>query len=354
MGLDISFFKGKKVFITGNTGFKGSWLTAFLLEIGAEIFGYSLEDNTKPCMYDILDIKNNIAQTFGDIRNYDLLRKSLIESRPDIIIHLAAQPLVRDSYVNPRYTYETNILGTVNVLDIAKVLESVKSLLIITSDKCYSNLETNYSYKEDDPLGGHDPYSSSKACADLISTSYYKSFFANNGVGLAIARSGNIIGGGDWSKDRVVPDAIRAYSSDNILEIRNPNAIRPWQYILDPLYGYLLLITHLSKDQKTFSGPWNFGPSTLSNDSVRYVCDRMTKLWGNNSKWIINNPNETIHEANLLMLNSDKASERIEWRPKYNTDEAIDRTINWYQKYYRDLDMIKLTYNEINNYMSAK
>jgi len=354
MGLDILSFKGKKVFITGNTGFKGSWLTSLLLEIGAKIYGYSLKPNTKPCMYDVLDIKNNITQTFGDVRNHNLLSKSINDFKPDIIIHLAAQPLVRDSYIDPKYTYETNVLGTVNVLDVAKELDSVQSILVITSDKCYMNLEIDYAYEENDSLGGHDPYSNSKACADLIATSYYKSFFANIGVGLAIARAGNIIGGGDWSKDRIVPDAVRAFSSANILEIRNPNAIRPWQYVLDPLYGYLQLIDCLTKDQNAFSGPWNFGPSIDTNDSVRYVCDRITKLWGNNSRWIIKDTEDTSHEANLLMLNSNKASEKINWRSRYDTNQAIDLTIDWYLKYYTNLDMVKFTYNEISNYISGK
>ena len=350
MELELSFFRNKKVFLTGNTGFKGSWITLILNELGALVYGYSLKTETNPNMYEILNLENTINQTFDDIRNYDALKNSLKKCNPDIIIHFAAQPLVRDSYENPKYTYETNVMGTVNLLDIAKELDSLKSVLVITSDKSYRNNETDYAYIENDSLGGHDPYSNSKACADLIASSYYNSFFSHIGVGLAIARAGNIIGGGDWSKDRIIPDAVRAFSLGKTLEIRNPDSVRPWQYILDPLFGYLSLIKNLSLDQNLFSGPWNFGPSIKSNESVKYVCDKIINKWGNNSQWVVKNSQRKLHEANLLMLNSGKASEKIKWSPKYDTNKAINKTIDWYKRYYREMDMLELTIKEIEHY----
>ena len=350
MELELSFFRNKKVFLTGNTGFKGSWITLILNELGASVFGYSLKAETNPNMFEILSLESTIDQTFDDIRNYDALADSLKNCDPDIIIHFAAQPLVRESYDNPRYTYETNVMGTVNLLDIAKELNSLKSVLVITSDKCYKNNEIDYAYMENDALGGHDPYSNSKSCADLIASSYYDSFFSQRGVGLGIARAGNIIGGGDWSKDRIIPDAVRAFSSENVLEIRSPDAVRPWQYILDPLFGYLSLIKNLSLDQNLFSGPWNFGPAMNSNESVRYICNKIVNKWGNKSKWVVKKSQKKMHEANLLMLNSEKAIEKIKWSPKYDTSKAIKKTIDWYKKYYKEMDMLEFTKKEIKHY----
>ena len=242
MEINKSFWKNKKVFITGHTGFKGSWLSIWLLEMGAEIYGYSLSTRTNPNLYDILELNKKMTSFSGDIRDYKKLKKVISRISPDILIHMAAQPLVRDSYNDPVYTYETNVLGTVNVLDVARHVNSIASILVVTSDKCYENIEKNYSYKESDNLGGYDPYSSSKGCAELVASAYYKSFFHQKAIGLATVRAGNVIGGGDWSKDRIIPDAIRAFSNDNDLIIRNPKAIRPWQFVLDPLFGYLLLI----------------------------------------------------------------------------------------------------------------
>ncbi len=351
MGLNVSFWNNKKVFLTGNTGFKGSWITELLINLGAKVYGFSLQENTEPCLYEILDLNSEIKQTFSDIRDYNALDSSMNKFKPDILIHMAAQPLVRPSYHDPRYTYETNVMGTVNVLEVAKNINSIKSILVVTSDKCYKNLEVEYSYKETDFLGGHDPYSNSKACSDLIATSYYQSFFSIKEVGLGIARAGNVIGGGDWSKNRIIPDLVRAYSKNKPLIIRYPNAMRPWQYVLDPIYGYLLLVEKIWEDQASFSGPWNFGPATDKNKSVEYVCNRITKLWGKNSNWISEESKDQMHEATLLMLDSEKAKKNILWKPKFDINRAIDQTIKWYLAYYDGQDMKNITKMEIDNYL---
>ena len=267
---------------------------------------------------------------------------------------MAAQPLVRDSYVDPVYTYETNILGTVSILEIARKHNSIKTILVVTSDKSYHNIEKKYRYKELDALGGHDPYSSSKACADIVASAYYKSFFSKDGVGLAIARAGNVIGGGDWSKDRIIPDAMRAFSEKKDLTIRNPNSVRPWQFILDPLYGYLCLIERLFIQPEIFSGPWNFGPKKGTNETVSYICNKIVSLWKDDAKWITKGDTD-FHEASLLLLNSEKAKQRLNWDSRYNLDYTLKKTIEWYIKFYSEKNnMLEFTTNQINEYQENK
>ena len=351
MELDKKFWKNKKVFLSGHTGFKGSWLTQWLHNLNANVYGYSLEPSTSPSLFNSLELKNKIYSQIGDIRNYDLLKKSIDEFKPEILIHMAAQPLVRDSYLNPVFTYETNIMGTVNILDIAKNTNFINSILVVTSDKCYHNLEKNYYYKESDSLGGYDPYSSSKGCADIVSSAYYNSYFFKQEVGLSIARAGNVIGGGDWSKDRIIPDAIRAFSKNSKLIVRNPQSIRPWQFVLDPLFGYLKLIEKLSQSPLDYSGPWNFGPKKEDSDSVKHICDRIVSLWGHDAKWV-SEDSENPHEANLLQLDSKKANESLDWFSRYNLKTTLEKTINWYTNYYsEDMDLIKYTTNQIDDFL---
>tara|TARA_Y100000741_G_scaffold364082_1_gene354006 strand:+ start:4865 stop:5941 length:1077 start_codon:yes stop_codon:yes gene_type:complete len=350
MELNKEFWHDKKVFITGHTGFKGSWLSLWLHQLGAKVYGYSLEPPARPNLYEALTLDANIEGVIGDIRTYDFLNQSISDVNPEILIHMAAQPLVRDSYLDPRYTYETNIMGTVNTLDIAKKNKTIKSVLVITSDKCYHNAEKNYHYKESDSLGGHDPYSSSKGCADIVASAFYNSFFLKNNVGVAIARAGNVIGGGDWSKDRIIPDAIRSFSKNEKLEIRNPDSVRPWQFVLDPLYGYLLLIEKLSINPKSYSGPWNFGPKEETAQSVELICNKITALWKNGASWTLKGNNE-LHEANLLLLNSDKANEQLRWQSKYDLNTTLEKTIKWYINFYSEEKNVKdFTINQINEY----
>jgi len=354
MGLNQNYWRGKKIFLTGHTGFKGSWLSLWLHELGANVFGYSLDPITQPSLYNVLDLDNKVNSIIGDIRDYNYLNEQISLVNPEILVHMAAQPLVRDSYLDPLYTYQTNIMGTTNILDIARKNNSIKSILVITSDKCYHNIEKNYHYKESDALGGYDPYSSSKGCADIVASAYYNSYFSKDKVGLSIARAGNVIGGGDWSKDRIIPDAVRAFSENNDLVIRNPNAVRPWQFILDPLFGYLLLIEKLSFDPDKYSGPWNFGPKEGTDQSVRFICDKIVSLWSNKANWTSKGDKE-FHEANLLLLNSDKAKKHLGWKSRCDLDITLEKTIQWYLNFYsKEKDIFEFTISQINDYVSDK
>jgi len=277
--MDLNFWKNKKVFITGSSGFKGSWLTFWLIKLGADVCGYSLSKNENNLLFNKLKIEKNSEQIFADIRDFENLKKSINKFKPEIIIHMAAQSLVRESFEKPIYTFETNIIGTANLLEISKQLNNIKSILVITSDKCYENVEKNISYKETDKMGGHDPYSASKGCTEIISASYYRSFFKDrNDVSLATARAGNVIGGGDWAIDRLIPDFVRAIKNKSPLEIRYPNSLRPWQYVLEPLRGYLMLIEKQHENKSKFSEAWNFGPYEENTISVKKLIDNLNLL----------------------------------------------------------------------------
>ena len=354
MGLNQKFWKDKKVLITGHTGFKGAWLTLWLNQLGANVYGYSLEPVSSPNLFNILKLENKIDSYIGDIRNYAYFKEKISQIKPEILIHMAAQPLVRESYLNPINTYETNIMGTVNVLDICRNISSIKSILIITSDKCYDNIESTHSYIETDSLGGYDPYSSSKGCADIITSAYYKSFYSTTGVGVAIARAGNVIGGGDWSKDRILPDAMKAFSSNKNLVIRNPQSIRPWQFVLDPLYGYLLLIENIFKSAKKYSEPWNFGPKEETAKSVEYICNKLVSFWEKNASWSSQSDNK-LHEANLLLLNSNKSKKNLKWESKYDLNHTLKQTVVWYNNYYsKKVNIQEFSLKQINDYLKFK
>ena len=344
-------YKDKKVLLTGHTGFKGSWLSLWLTKLGAKVCGYSLEPNTTPSMFDSLNIEDNIYQShFGDILDIEKLRKIIIDFQPDIIFHLAAQPLVRLSYSEPLLTYKTNVIGTLNVLEVAKHCNSVKAFVNVTTDKCYENKEINKGYKEDAPMGGYDMYSSSKGCVEIMSSSFRRSFLQDeNSMAMATARAGNVIGGGDWAKDRLIPDCIRSINQNIDIEIRNPIAVRPWQHVLEPLSGYLLLGQKLLEEGHKYAEGFNFGPNEESVLTVaevaKNVCEKYQK--GN----VVVGEKSPLHEANLLMLNIEKAKEVLGWEPTYTADIAIKETVDWYKHFYsEDCDMYEFTMIQIKKY----
>lgn len=348
----FSCYKNLKILITGHTGFKGSWLTLWLNNLGANVIGYSLPPNTEPSMFNALNLSEKCTNIFGDIRDSMHLNEIFEKYKPDIVFHLAAQPLVRASYFEPVLTYETNVIGTLNVLEAARKCSSVRAFVNITTDKCYENMEKNYAYKEDDKLGGYDMYSSSKACSEILTSSYRNSFLKEGGFLLASARAGNVIGGGDWAVDRLIPDCIRAINSDKAIEIRNPSAVRPWQHVLEPISGYLnlgeKLLTADKNSAEKFTQGFNFGPEKNSVLTVGEVADKVIKYYG---KGVINlNKSDNLHEANLLMLDINKAKEVLSWQPINNIEEAIFQTVEWYKNFYAGENMLDFTLNQINEY----
>lgn len=346
----LNIYKNKKVLITGHTGFKGAWLSLWLTLMGAEVFGYSLEPNTNPSLYNVLALKNKINDIFADVRDMAKLSKVFDDFKPEIVFHLAAQPLVRLSYLEPLMTYETNVIGTLNVLECARKTESVLAFVNVTSDKCYENIEANYAYKEDDKLGGYDMYSSSKACSEILTSSYRKSFLVEkNGFALASARAGNVIGGGDWALDRLIPDCVRAIAGGNKIEIRNPNAIRPWQHVLEPLYGYLVLGANLLNFGNKYAESFNFGPNSNGVMTVGQIVQKIVDNWGAGD--VVVNKNIDFHEAKLLQLDVRKADLVLNWKPKYNVDEAVFKTVEWYKNFYDNSnDMFDFTLSQIKEY----
>lgn len=341
-------YKDKRVFITGHTGFKGSWLSLWLNLLGANVKGYALPPATKPAMYTVLSVKDIADSQIGDILDKAALNKAIFDFQPDIIFHLAAQPLVRLSYTEPFKTYETNVIGTLNVLEAARKCDSVKAFVNITTDKCYENIESDYAYKEDDKMGGYDMYSSSKACSEILSASYRNSFLKNCGYLLATARAGNVIGGGDWSQDRLIPDCIQAIQNGKEIVIRNPNSIRPWQHVLEPLSGYLTLGEKLLEGKKEFACGFNFGPEMDSILTVENIVQKIINSYGKGK--IVIQPDTKWHEAKLLMLDINKAKNALKWIPRYTADTAVARTVAWYKAYYNNQDIIQFTIKQIKEY----
>ncbi len=348
-------FKNKKVMITGHTGFKGAWLTLWLNHLGAEVTGYSLKSPTEPALFEILNLADQIEHIEADVRDYDRLQKVIAEHEPEFIFHMAAQSLVRPSYKDPLTTYSTNVMGTVNLLEAVKSVESVKVVINVTSDKCYENRESAHSYRENDAMGGYDPYSSSKGCSELITSAFRNSYFnadqfgKSHHVSLATVRAGNVIGGGDWASDRLIPDCIRALNDDKKIVLRYPNAVRPWQYVLEPLSGYLLLASYMYQNGKDFSQAWNFGPDDDDLIPVEEVAKEMLRHWGEGEIDI--EPDRQYHEAELLKLDISKARSILNWRPVYNCKEAVKRTALWYRQYYRMNDTMAYSIQEIEEYM---
>ena len=346
--MNESFWKNKKILITGHTGFKGSWLTVWLKKLGADITGFSKSVPTNPSLFETANIEKDIKSVVGDIQNYELLKETISKCEPEIIFHMAAQSLVIKSYSNPIETFSTNVMGTVNLLYAVKETKKAKIVINITSDKCYENNESLEGYSEEDPMGGHDPYSSSKGCAELITKSFRKSFFSSdheNNIGLASVRAGNVIGGGDWAENRLIPDIIRAIKNKENVKIRNPNALRPWQHVLDPLNGYISLAEKLWDDQKKHSEGWNFGPEKNEVKPVSWIIEEFNELWKNKINWVVGN-NE-LHEANNLILNCQKAKSRLGWNSKINTETALKMTIEWYTKYFDGKNMREVTEEQI-------
>ena len=344
------FYKNKKVFITGHTGFKGGWLTSCLLNFGAKVTGFSKKDE-KISSYKKICYHQKVNNIYSDILIYKLLKKKITKFKPDIIIHLAAQSLVSESYKDPYKTIETNVMGTLNIINISRSVKSLKSLVIITSDKCYLNKEFKKGYKEGDTLGGDDPYSASKASAELIFNAYAKSFLNyQRKYGFASARAGNVIGGGDWSKDRIIPDSIKSIINKKKLIIRNPNSTRPWQHVLEPVSGYLLLAKKLYEDKKKFSGSWNFGPSTRETMKVKNVVKLMFNYLNINKNFLTKKGN--FKEANLLKLNSNKAILFLRWKNRWNMKKSIQETAKWYKDYLTNKDVKKTSITQIKEYFN--
>lgn len=351
----LTKFKNKKVIITGHTGFKGSWLSTWLTYLGASVVGVSNEIVTTPSNFKINKIRNKINHNFMDIRDVNKLTKLIIKNKPDYIFHLAAQSLVKKSYINSKFTFETNAFGTLNLLEALRAYNPKKkcSVVLVTSDKSYRNLELKRGYRENDILGGYDPYSASKACAELIIQCYLKSFLNNNKyLKISVARAGNVIGGGDWSKDRIIPDIIRSISSKKKLVIRNPSSTRPWQHVLDPLMGYIILGMKTFRNND-YSGAWNFGPSNDKVFTVKDVVNQISKnLKINKNKFLLkNNKTANFKEARLLKLNCDKANEYLNWKPKLTSTESINLTSDWYKSYFYKKDMFTETQNQIKSYL---
>ena len=351
-------WKGTRVFLTGHTGFKGGWLALWLARLGAEVRGYSLDPATTPNLFTSARIAEVLDDVRGDIRDRDALNRAMHEFAPDVVFHLAAQPLVRMSYADPLSTYETNVMGVANVLESVRTTSSVRAAVVVTTDKCYENREWHWGYRETDPLGGHDPYSSSKACAEIVSAAYRTSFFQQqssnrHGVLLATARAGNVIGGGDWSSDRLIPDLVRGFRSGEPVLIRRPKSIRPWQHVLEPLSGYLALAERLLAGESHFASSWNFGPWDDDAWPVDKIASAMAERWGDNASWTIDNA-PTVHEAGYLKLDSSKARAELAWTPQLRLNTALEWVIDWYKASATNADMQAHTTHQIAEYESLR
>jgi len=348
--INQSFWKNKRVFITGHTGFKGSWLSLWLNNLGAEVKGYALASATTPSLFEAARVEEKIDSEIGDIRNLEQLRTSMVSFNPDIMIHMAAQPLVRLSYSEPIETYDTNVMGTVKVLEAARSCSNLKSIVSVTTDKCYENREWVWGYREDEPMGGYDPYSSSKGCAELVTSAYRRSFMQEQGIGLASARAGNVIGGGDWAHDRLIPDILRAFEKSTPVIVRNPKSTRPWQHVLEPLSGYLMLAERLYDTPKDYAEGWNFGPHGDDVKPVDWILDRMVAQWGGGASWELDDASHP-HEAGFLKLDISKAKAKLLWKPTWHLNETLERIIRWHQSWINQDDMQAVCVNEIYQYM---
>ena len=346
---DSAFWAGKRVLLTGHTGFKGSWLALWLTRLGANVTGLALAPDTEPSLFS-LAVGDGVASHMVDVRDLDAVRACLTVAQPDIVLHLAAQALVRPSYADPVGTYATNVMGTVHVLEAARQMASVQAVLVVTSDKAYENREWPWAYRESEAMGGYDPYSNSKGCAELVVSAYRSSFFAQSGVRVASARAGNVIGGGDWSVDRLIPDIVRAFAREESVEIRAPGAIRPWQHVLEPLAGYLTLAERLcGPDGSAFAEAWNFGPTDEDCRTVSYVIDQVAQNWGGNARWHLSDKQQP-HEAHFLKVDSSKARAHLGWDRRLRLDEALAWTAEWYRELGQGVSARDLTLAQIARY----
>jgi len=352
--INRAFWKDKKVFITGHTGFKGAWLSLFLYSLGAKISGYALNPPTEPSLYELCKINRFVNSKIADIRDGKLLINAMLDEAPEIVIHMAAQSLVRVSYSNPVETYEVNVMGTVNLFEAVRNCKTVKAVINVTSDKCYENREWCWGYREDEPMGGYDPYSNSKACSELVTSSYRRSFFNEKDHCAAVAsvRAGNVIGGGDWAADRLIPDCLRALLKGEKIIVRNPKSIRPWQHAVEPLSGYLMVLQKLYEEGPLFAEAWNFGPNDDDTKSVEWIVKAICKKWGHGADYVISS-SEQPHEAGYLKLDCSKAKSRLEWHPRWNIEKAIDKIIEWTQAYKEKKDLTDVCLRQIGEYLNS-
>jgi CDP-glucose 4,6-dehydratase len=352
------FWRGRRIFLTGHTGFKGAWLALWLHSLGARVRGYSIDVPTTPSFFEAARVGETLEHRIGDVRELAAVEAAMKDFRPDFVFHLAAQSLVRHSYDHPVDTYATNVMGTIHVLQAVRGTPSVRGVVIVTSDKCYANRETLRGYVESDPMGGHDPYSNSKGCAELVTAAYRDSFFTFSDrtgatAAVASARAGNVIGGGDWSCDRLIPDVYRAAAQNQPVRIRNPKAIRPWQHVLEPLAGYLLLAKRLSEDGARFAEGWNFGPPQNDTRPVAEIMDKVVALWGAGLRWELDQGAHP-HEATLLSLDCAKARSQLSWRPRLSLETALDWTVRWYKAFLAGGDMRRLSADQLSEYQSME
>jgi CDP-glucose 4,6-dehydratase len=356
--VDPTFWSGKSVLLTGHTGFKGSWLSLWLQSMGAKVIGFALAPPSDPSLFVTAKVAEGMISIEGDIRDYSVLAEVFEKFQPEIVIHMAAQALVRYSYVNPVETYAANVMGTVHLLEAARQVDSVRAIVNITSDKCYENREWVWGYRENEAMGGYDPYSSSKGCAELVASAYRSSFFnpqdyVHHRVALASARAGNVIGGGDWADDRLIPDIMRAIVQGKPVSIRNPHAIRPWQHVLEPLSGYLQLAQKLYQDGVVYAEGWNFGPNEVDAKPVQWIVDRLTEAWGEGASWVLHDGNHP-HEAHYLKLDCSKARSRLNWQPRWHLEEALKAIVDWQRAHQAGQEMRMVTLQQISAYNAGR
>ena len=353
--LNREFWQGRRVFLTGHTGFKGAWLSLWLADMGAKVTGYALQPPTEPNLFELVAPLSNLHSVIAEIRNRELLFKAMQEAKPEIVIHMAAQPLVLESYRNPVETYEINVMGTVNLLEAVRLTPGIKAVVNVTTDKCYENREWDWGYRENDTLGGRDPYSNSKACSELITSAYRRSFFSGGGCSqsspvIATARAGNVIGGGDWAADRLMADCMRSLLRQEKIQVRNPHSVRPWQHVLEPLCGYLTLAEKLAVGGPTFAGGWNFGPAEEDAKSVEWIVKEMCALWGSGARYDTGRAAQDFHEARSLRLDTSKARLQLDWKPRWSIHQALDKVVKWTKNYQQKADMRQVTLAQIHEY----
>ena len=355
--MNAAFWQGKRVFLTGHTGFKGGWLSLWLQQLGADVTGYALEAPTTPSLFEVARVARGMVSIIGDVRDGEALKRAMAQARPEIVIHMAAQPLVRYSYVNPVETYATNVMGVVNLLEAVRATPGVRSVVNVTSDKCYENREWPWGYRENEAMGGYDPYSNSKGCAELVTAGYRSSFFnaekyVEHGIALGSGRAGNVIGGGDWAMDRLIPDMLRAIGAGQPVMIRNPHSIRPWQHVLEPLSGYLTLAEKLYTEGPVHAEGWNFGPHDTDAKPVEWIIERMTQEWGAGASWSLDGQDHP-HEATYLKLDCSKARGQLGWHPRWDIGQTIAKIVEWHKACDQGADMRAMTLAQITTYQNT-